>query len=91
MQGSKFGYNVLKTLWKPTHEHYQPVCNLYWISLSKYSVMWHLLSCLKQRREVEEYKTNLMSLTILFHSLCAQHVSDINPYPANVENMVSSY
>ena len=27
---------------------------------------------------VEEWKTNLMSLVILFHILCAQHVSDIN-------------
>ena len=27
---------------------------------------------------VEEQKTNLMSLAILFHFLCAQHVSDIN-------------
>jgi len=27
---------------------------------------------------VEELKTNLMSLAILFHFLCAQHVSDIN-------------
>ena len=27
---------------------------------------------------VEEWKTNLMSLVILFHSLCDQHVSDIN-------------
>jgi len=27
---------------------------------------------------VEEYKTNSMSLAILFHFLCAQHVSDIN-------------
>jgi hypothetical protein len=27
---------------------------------------------------VEEYKTNLMSLAILFHFLCAQHISDIN-------------
>ena len=27
---------------------------------------------------VEEWKTNLMSLAILFHLLCAQHVSDIN-------------
>ena len=27
---------------------------------------------------VEERETNLMSLTILFHFLCAQHVSDIN-------------
>ena len=27
---------------------------------------------------VEEKKTNLMSLAILFHFLCAQHVSDIN-------------
>jgi len=29
-----------------------------------------------------------MSLAILFHFLCAQHVSDINPLPANVDNMV---
>ena len=28
---------------------------------------------------VEEQKTNLMSLAILFHFLCAQHVSDIYP------------
>ena len=27
---------------------------------------------------VEEQKTNLMSLAILFHFLCAQHVSDID-------------
>ena len=27
---------------------------------------------------VEEEKINLMSLAILFHFLCAQHVSDIN-------------
>ena len=27
---------------------------------------------------VEELKTNLVSLAILFHLLCAQHVSDIN-------------
>ena len=27
---------------------------------------------------VEEWKTNLMSLAILFHFLCAEHVSDIN-------------
>ena len=26
----------------------------------------------------DEWKTNLMSLAILFHFLCAQHVSDIN-------------
>ena len=29
---------------------------------------------------VEEWKTNLMSLAILFPFLCAQHVSDINIY-----------
>ena len=27
---------------------------------------------------VEEWRTNLMSLAILFHFLCTQHVSDIN-------------
>ena len=30
----------------------------------------------------EEWKTNLMSLAILFHFLCAQHVSDIRLKPA---------
>ena len=29
-------------------------------------------------RIIDEWKTNLMSLAILFHLLCAQHVSDIN-------------
>ena len=29
---------------------------------------------------VDEWKTNLMSLAILFHLLCAQHVSDIKIY-----------
>ena len=29
-------------------------------------------------RIVDEWKTNLMSLAVLFHLLCAQHVSDIN-------------
>ena len=33
---------------------------------------------------VEEQKTNLMSLAILFHFLCAQHVSDINLQTPNV-------
>ena len=27
---------------------------------------------------IEEWKTNLMSLAILFHFLCVQHVSDVN-------------
>ena len=31
-----------------------------------------------QLKLVDEWKTNLMSLVILFHLLCAQHVSDIN-------------
>jgi len=34
-------------------------------------------------------KRTTLPLAILFHFLCTQHVSDINPYPANVENMVS--
>ena len=29
---------------------------------------------------VEEWNTNLVSLAILFHSLCAKHVSDINKF-----------
>jgi len=32
----------------------------------------------KLTQSVEEQKTNLRSLAILFHFLCAQHVSDIN-------------
>jgi len=35
MQGSTFGYNVLKILWKPTHEHFQPYVTftgLAWVS-----------------------------------------------------------
>ena len=31
----------------------------------------------------EEWKANLMSLAILFHFLCAQHVSDINRLTPN--------
>jgi hypothetical protein len=34
--------------------------------------------CYNIHHIVEEWKTNLMSLAILFHFLCAQHVSDIN-------------
>ena len=33
---------------------------------------------LRTTRWVEEWKTNLMSLAVLFQFLCAQHVSDIN-------------
>ena len=32
----------------------------------------------EKKSVVEERKTNLMSLAILFHFLCAQHVSDVN-------------
>ena len=32
--------------------------------------------CEKPLRSVEEWKTNLMSLVILFHLFCAQHVTD---------------
>ena len=35
-------------------------------------VQWYI------RSKVDEWKTNLMTLAILFHLLCAQHVSDIN-------------
>ena len=48
-------------------------------SLSRQSYFWHLMfigPCIIVI--VEERKTNLMSLAILFHFLCAQHVSDIN-------------
>ena len=36
------------------------------------------LQCQHHLDLAEEWKTNLMSLAILFHFLCAQHVSDIN-------------
>ena len=39
---------------------------------------WEICMGVKLGRSVEEWKTNLMSLVILFHFLCAQHVSDIN-------------
>ena len=39
---------------------------------------------------VEELKTNLMSLVVFISLIFAQHVSNINPYPTNVENRVSS-
>ena len=32
----------------------------------------------KKRNRIDEWKTNLMSLAVLFHLLCAKHVSDIN-------------
>ena len=32
---------------------------------------------------VDEWKTNWMSLAILFHLLCAQHASDINSFTPN--------
>ena len=41
--------------------------------------IWHNMAVVaKESYIVEEWKTNLMSLAILFHFLCAQHVSDIN-------------
>ena len=41
---------------------------------------WHLnpVCQIVNTKKIEERKTNLMSLIILFHLLCAQHVSDIN-------------
>ena len=37
-----------------------------------------LLELITNLNVVEEWKSSLMSLAILFHFLCAQHVSDIN-------------
>ena len=57
-------------------------------SRSKYSISVRCQQWVKPRRhpptchvnvsDFEEWKTNLMSLAILFHLLCVQHVSDIN-------------
>ena len=43
-------------------------------------LLYHVASCTpwSSLRIVDEWKTNLMPLAILFHLLCAQHVSDIN-------------
>ena len=46
-----------------------------WVGVVLYNLMF-IGSCIIVI--VEEKKTNLMSLAILFHFLCAQHVSDIN-------------
>jgi len=40
---------------------------------------------------VEERKTNLMSLAILFHFLCAQRVSDINPLNTQLNPICQLY
>jgi hypothetical protein len=49
---------------------------------AKSDCLLHHLQCTTNKRQrftiFEEWKTNLMSLAILFHLLCAQHVSDIN-------------
>jgi len=43
---------------------------------------WPICKLLRRKKKLiclaDEWKTNLMSLAILFHLLCAQHVSDIN-------------
>ena len=44
------------------------------------TLFWQRTLHVSDRFTVEEWKTNLMSLAILFHFLCAQHVSDINIY-----------
>ena len=40
--------------------------------------LWSYPVSLTKTKVVDEWKTNMMSLAILFHLLCAQHVSDIN-------------
>ena len=60
---------------------------IYWICFMKLYPKYWANECLKEDLMfigpciiviVEELKTNLMSLAILFHFLCAQHVSDLN-------------
>jgi len=41
-------------------------------------IFFHASTPYPYRYKAEEWETNLMSLAILFHFLCAQHVSDIN-------------
>ena len=51
--------------------------NTFYISIL--GVMWLSIHCCRQTYVlVDEWKTNLMLLVILFHLLCAQHISDIN-------------
>ena len=61
--------------------------NLYWsvLFVCGYSVScgdskgdWSFVPQNEEPLILEEWKNNLMSLAILFHFLCAQHVSDIN-------------
>jgi len=40
--------------------------------------MMHVTYNINMLYVVDKWKINLMSLAILFHLLCAQHVSDIN-------------
>jgi hypothetical protein len=44
----------------------------------KTEIKTYSLNCRQIHEIVEEWQTNLMSLVILFHFLCTQHVSDIN-------------
>ena len=50
-----------------------PPPNVFFLSYIPAKILLHV-----SKFPVEEQKTNLMSLAILFHFLCAQHVSDIN-------------
>ena len=73
-------------VWKLTTFRKQPEATIFRVA-SKIKVSRYYLTSVnvhqhtrqyKQLGIFEEWKTNLMSLAILFHFLCAQHVSDIN-------------
>ena len=66
-------------------------CMIFYFHLGNHVAFVHIARCITTHHEhyilssiryfnwiVDEWKTNLMSLAILFHLLCAQHVSDIN-------------
>ena len=71
-----------KTAWYPGIHHLQrhPKTRLCWSCFNNH--FYHNNASQYTQDDintlVEEWKTNLMSLAILFHFLCAQHVSDIN-------------
>ena len=67
--------------WDALPYHYQHTDWIIHLYFLVYKLAWtHEHSQFSPQTElvVDEWKTNLMSLAILFHLLCAQHVSDIN-------------
>ena len=56
------------------------MCMEHWMNFVLLTVHLSVILVINQlnAKILEEFKTNLMSLAILFHFLCVQHSSDIN-------------